>query len=258
MLGFLVKKAFFDTWDHFLGVLVINLGFILIGLIPFSSVQLVESLPFGAFIGIVAIGIILLFVYAGAASLMARDIVNYETPEWKNFLRYLKETWFQSLIFGLIYVAGIAVSFVGFSTYLQMTSILGLAAAVFLLWAVVIWVLASQFYFPVLARLDTKIPKILRKSFILFFDNTFFAFVLGFGVLLIAGVSIFTAFLFPGFGGLLVWHQAAMKLRLYKYDYLEENPGANRKKIPWDGLLVEEKEKVGKRTLRGMIFPWKE
>ena len=77
-------------------------------------------------------------------------------------------------------------------------------------------------------------------------------------VLLIAGVSIFTAFLFPGFGGLLVWHQAAMRLRLYKYDYLEENPGANRKKIPWDGLLVEEKEKVGKRTLRGMIFPWKE
>ena len=49
-----------------------------------------------------------------------------------------------------------------------------------------------------------------------------------------------------------------MKLRLYKYDYLEENPDAKRNDIPWDALLIDERERVGKRTLRGMIFPWKE
>ena len=45
---------------------------------------------------------------------------------------------------------------------------------------------------------------------------------------------------------------------MYKYDWLEANPEANRKKIPWDALLMDDKERVGKRTLRGMIFPWKE
>jgi hypothetical protein len=43
-----------------------------------------------------------------------------------------------------------------------------------------------------------------------------------------------------------------------KYDYLEENPRADRKHIPWETLLREERERVGKRTLKGMIFPWKE
>jgi hypothetical protein len=44
---------------------------------------------------------------------------------------------------------------------------------------------------------------------------------------------------------------------MYKYDYLEKNPG-DRRRIPWDALLVEDRERVGKRTLKGMIFPWKE
>ena len=258
MLGFLVKKAFFDMWDHFLGALVINLGFLLLCMVPFSAFQFVGALSPAAFVGIIALGVLLLFVYAGPASLLARDMTNYEAAEWKNFVKYLKQTWFQSLILGLIYVVGIVVVWVGFTTYLSMEGFLGLAATVFLFWAVVIWLLASQFYFPVLARLDSKISKILRKSFILFFDNTFFAFVLGFGVLLTSAVSVVTALLFPGIAGVLIWHQAAVKLRLLKYDYLEENPSANRKKIPWDALLVEEKERVGKRTLRGMIFPWKE
>jgi hypothetical protein len=39
---------------------------------------------------------------------------------------------------------------------------------------------------------------------------------------------------------------------------LEENPDANRRKIPWDALLIDEKDRVGSRSIRGMIFPWKD
>ena len=62
----------------------------------------------------------------------------------------------------------------------------------------------------------------------------------------------------PGISAVVLWISVGLKLRLYKYDYLEKNPEANRKKIPWDALLVADKDRVGKRTLRGMIFPWKE
>ena len=51
--------------------------------------------------------------------------------------------------------------------------------------------------------------------------------------------------------------QDAMKLLMFKYDYLDENPDADIKHIPWDDLLYDEREKVGPRSLKSMIFPWK-
>ena len=59
-------------------------------------------------------------------------------------------------------------------------------------------------------------------------------------------------------GALLLWYNVALKLRMYKYEYLEKNPNAKRKDIPWETLLAEEKEYLGKRTLKGFIFPWKD
>jgi hypothetical protein len=82
--------------------------------------------------------------------------------------------------------------------------------------------------------------------------------VVAVGSVAVLALSAFTALLIPGITGLLIWHQVALKIRLCKYDYLEENPDANRRQIPWDALLIDDRERVGKRTLRGMIFPWKE
>jgi hypothetical protein len=43
---------------------------------------------------------------------------------------------------------------------------------------------------------------------------------------------------------------------MVKYDYLEEHGQA--KSIPWEELLEDEEDKMGRRSLRGMIFPWKD
>jgi hypothetical protein len=64
--------------------------------------------------------------------------------------------------------------------------------------------------------------------------------------------------IFPGPGGLLLFLDEALRLRIFKYDWLEANPDANRRKIPWEALLIEEREKTGNRTLKGLIFPWKD
>ncbi len=258
MLGFLVKKAFFDMWDHFLAVVILNLGFILIITLTPLAAQALAPLSVAGSLASFALGGALLFVYSGVASMAARDIANYERAEFKKVIGYLKETWKSSLIIGAIWLAVTVVVVFGFPFYAQIGGWIGLLALVFLFWAIVIWSLASQFYFPVRAQLDHEPRKVIRKSFVLFFDNTFFAIVLG--VLTIVGfvLSGFTAFLIPGMTALLILHQVALKLRLLKYDYLEENPEASRRDIPWDALLIDERERVGKRTLRGMIFPWKE
>ncbi|MFW5738341.1 MAG: hypothetical protein ACOCYX_05460, partial [Spirochaetota bacterium] len=237
---------------------LMNLGFIVLLTIPLLLPSVLVDLSVYAALASQVIGGLLAFIYAGTISMAARDIANYERPEFRKVIEYFRETWKSSLVHGLIWAAVVLIVVVGFPVYANMGNLLGLAAIIFLFWALVIWTLASQFYFPVRAQLDTKIGKIIRKSFIIFFDNTFFAIVAGVGSLLIIAGSVFTALLIPGIAGLLIWHQVGLKLRLLKYDYLEENPEANRRKIPWDALLIDERERVGKRTLRGMIFPWKE
>lgn len=258
MLGFLVKKAFFDMWDHFLGVIILNLGFILLLTIPLLLPSVLVTFSVIAALLAQIIGGLLIFVYGGAVSMAARDIANYERPEFRKVVGYLKDTWKSSIVFGLIWLAVVLVIVIGVPTYASLGGWLGLAAIVFLFWAIVIWGLASQFYLPVRAQLDDTVRKTIRKSFVLFFDNTFFAIALGIGSIVIIAGSALTALLIPGITGLLIWHQVALRLRLLKYDYLEEHPEADRRKIPWDALLIDERERVGKRSLRGMIFPWKE
>lgn len=258
MFMFLIKKAFFDMWDHFLGVAMLNLGFIALLTIPILVPPAVVETSVALAFFSQAVGILLVVVYAGAVSLATRDMVNYQRPEFRKLIEYLKESWKSSLVFGAILIGIVIVLWFGVPVYAGMGNLLGLAAIVFLLWALIIWGISSQYYFPIRGQLDTKIPKIIRKCFVLFFDNTFFSILLAIGTIVIAVGSVFTALLIPGITGLLIWHHAGLKLRLLKYDYLEENPSANRRRIPWDALLVDEEERVGKRTLRGMIFPWKE
>ncbi|MDR2103555.1 MAG: hypothetical protein LBP42_05565, partial [Treponema sp.] len=72
------------------------------------------------------------------------------------------------------------------------------------------------------------------------------------------GMSVFLAFLFPGPAGILLYLDEAVRLRIFKYDWLEANPGENRRKVPWDALLIDDREKTGTRSLKSFIFPWKD
>jgi hypothetical protein len=71
-------------------------------------------------------------------------------------------------------------------------------------------------------------------------------------------LSMFLGFLAPGPAGVLLFLDEGLRLRLLKYDWLEANPDANRRKVPWDALLIEEREKTGTRSFKNFIFPWKD
>ena len=85
---------------------------------------------------------------------------------------------------------------------------------------------------------------------------------MGLAVFLISSVifmlSLGTAMLLPGISFLLVFHQVAGRTLLLKYDYLENHPLVNRKDIPWSNLLKEDLEIINRRSLKEIIFPWKE
>jgi uncharacterized membrane protein YesL len=257
MILFTIKKTFFDIWDNLLSIFLLNFGCLLVVGLGFYAIRLFSFHPVAFGLGVLMMGG-LFFVYIGVTALFVKDIANYQSPEFKKFLQYAREVWKAALVFMLTIVMIGLIFTVIFPFYWRMGNILGILAGMLLLELSVLWLLASQYYFPVRSRLDTDSKKVLRKSLLLCFDNTGFTLVLGLGTLLLLILSGFTAFLFPGIGAILLWHQVGLKLRLYKYTYLEEHPEAKRQKIPWDTLLQDERERVGPRTLRGMIFPWKE
>jgi len=258
MILFSIKKSFFDLWDHLLPSALINLGFIVLLAIPVSLPFPLSKVSTVLAMIVLVVGLLICFVYMGIVARITQKITDYEGLEWKDFPAALREMWPQSVVLGGIYILHVILLLIALPFYANIQHVLALAAIAFLFWASVIWLLASLFFLPVRTRLDTKTGKILKKCFILFFDNTGFAIAMGIGAVVIMAGSVVTALLIPGITGLFIWLQTGLKLRIYKYDYLEENPNADRRRIPWDALLVEDRVRVGKRSLKGMIFPWKE
>jgi len=119
-------------------------------------------------------------------------------------------------------------------------------------------VLSFQYFLAIRARIGKNNIVSVKKSFIIFADNTGFSITMFVLLLAQAALSVILAFLLPGPGGILLFVDEALRLRLLKYDWLEEHPGENRKKIPWEALLIDERERTGSRTLRNFIFPWKD
>lgn len=258
MILFLVKKWFFDCWDNLLWLLLGNLVVLIAAALPIIVPPRLAGVAPEPALFLFAAGFVLLMVLVGTISFFTRDITDYQSVDLSLFREYLGSTWKQSAAFAGLYLLLMFLVVVGFPVYAGMDNIVGTAAMVFLFWGSLTWLLTSQFFFPIRARLDVRFKAVIRKSFAVFFDNIAFSVFLGFGSVLILIASVFTAFLMPGFVGLLIWVQVAFKLRLKKYEYLEANPEAKRTRIPWAELLQEEKERVGPRTLKGMIFPWKE
>ncbi|MGA2547404.1 MAG: hypothetical protein ABSF43_12695 [Rectinemataceae bacterium] len=257
MIGFCVKKAFFDGWDNLFSLILLNLGFILALAIGFV---LPSSLGFPVWASI-ALGVLSLAagsVWWSTTVFAMREVADFRSFHLRDVGANIKQALAPGLQVGALLVLGWFVISVGLPFYFSIGGLLGSLAAGVIFWCAVILLLALQYYIPLRARLGGGLRKNLRKSFVMFFDNPGFSIFLFFSCAATLVISFFLAFLLPGFAGIALSQDVALRLRLYKYDWLEANPKGNRRSIPWDELLVEDKELVGKRTLKGMFFPWKE
>ena len=257
MIGFLIKKNFFDLWDNLFRVALLNLGFIASLAIPVFIPTLLEGAPVLG-LAVLFIGILWCFIYLSAASLSLKSVSDYGGFGFADFFNNLKTGWLMGIIAGVIVFLCYLLVSVVMRFYLSMNSMPGLLLAAVIFWTLVVGVLSLQFFFTVRARLDTKISKIIRKCFVFFFDNPGFCVFTFLNNIVMLVISLFLAFLFPGPAGILLFLDEGVRLRLLKYDYLEANPDANRKKIPWDALLIDERERTGTRSLKSFIFPWKD
>jgi hypothetical protein len=167
MIGFLIKKNFFDLWDNMFRIILLNLGFIvslaapifLPGIIPIPALS----------VAVLALGLIWCFVYLAAASLCVKAVSDYGAFGFADFWNNLKAGWPSGLALGLtggflFMMARIIIPF-----YLGMNSIVGLLLAAVIFWTLVLALVSFQFFFAIRARLDTRLIKIFKKCFIIFF-----------------------------------------------------------------------------------------
>jgi len=146
--------------------------------------------------------------------------------------------------------------------YMAMESLLGFLLAAVIFWTFLLALVSFQFFYAVRARLDTRMTKVFKKCFIIFFDNPGFAVYCLLHTIVTMALSAFLALLLPGPAGALLFLDEALRLRVLKYDWLDANPqtepSIRKRHIPWDAILIEEREKTGDRTFKSFIFPWKD
>jgi uncharacterized membrane protein YesL len=260
MIGFLLRKTIYDLWDNMFKIVVVNLGFVAISSIPIFlprlTARFVESTALE--IGLNAFGILLCSIYLASLAHSLKSISDYGSFNIGDFFRNFKKGWPAGLVMGaFVFMAFIVITIV-IPFYMSIESAFGVILAMVIFWLLIFALLSFQFYFTVCARLGTNLKKAIKKCMIISMDNSGLALFLLLHNIVVLGISGFLAFMFPGPAGILLYLDEALRLRLLKYDYLEANPDANRRKIPWDELLIEEREKTGIRSLKNFIFPWKD
>jgi hypothetical protein len=260
MIGFLIKKTFYDLWDNMFRIVLLNLGFIVSLAIPILLPGLVP-IPVLSMV-IAAIGILWCLVYLSAAAITIKAASDYGVFGFADFWANLKKGWPTGIVMGLVVFFFFIVIRIIIPFYLDMNSVVGILLAGLIFWTLVLTLISFQFFCAIRARLDTKPLKIIKKCFIIFFDNPGFSIFSALYTLVTLVLSFIFALLLPGPAGLLLFLDEGLRLLLIKYDWLEANPPApdspKRRQIPWDALLIEEQKKTGTRTFRNFIFPWKD
>lgn len=267
MYGFIIKKNFCDGWDNLFTVVLINVMYLLIAagtfvLVTLSAKYCSEIVFVVVSTILLALGVFLLSIIAFAWGEQAAKIADFNGTSLKEFFRAIPGVIVDAILFVLLIFAIGFVSFFSIRYYFAQPSMIGLCIGSLLLWIDLFIALSLQWFVPIRSTMHNKFGKTLKKCFIIFFDNTGFSILMGLNNLVALIITIVFIGFTPSVAGMLINKANALRIRLYKYDYLEEHPELKtkqeRRQIPWEELIFEDRETVGKRNLKSFLFPWKE
>jgi len=272
MYGFLLKKNFCDGWDNLLSVVITNVLFLfcMVGIVILSSFvtsklgadtsdmvfYLIQS-------GIMFLGVFILCVFELAYGELSVKIANFESIRFYDFFKKIPGVLKDALLLSVLIMLILFISVYCINFYFfQQQSLISLFIGALICWLDVFIILSLQWFVPIRCTFHNGFFKCLKKCIIIFMDNTGFSIFMGIHNLLMVLISILPIGFFPSVAGIAIAKQNAFRLRLYKYDYLEEHPELKtpreRRQIPWEELIYEDRETLGPRKWRSFIFPWKD
>ena len=258
MIGFFIKKAFFDAWDNLIGLVLSNLGFLLV-LMGFSfGMQYMSSSLILTFL-IIVIALVLFSFHSVGVANITLNYSDYKRVGFAGYKAGIKTFTSHAIFLSVINLMLVLLATVVLPFYLSITSFIGLFLGVITFWILITVLISIQYYLPLMSRFTGDKPlKTFKKCFIMAIGNLGISIFLAvFNIIQIA-LTLVTAGLLFNFTGITLANQIAFKLLLLKLDWLEENPEEDIKHVNWDDILYEERENVGHRSIKNMIFPWKD
>ena len=259
MIGFLIKKGFFDLWDNLIFVGLMNIGYLIpLGLIYLVVVVVASEASTILSVILLVLAMLLFSFYSLGVNAITFGFSQYKKRGWTAIKEALRYHWGHALLhFGICLLIGFSGMFI-IPFYFAIGNYFGLIMGLIIFWVLVAFVFALQYFFPLCFHMEADKPiKTLKKCFLVVADNfgTTLFLVLRTAIDLV--LTVLTATLLPGLAGITLSRMVTVKILMKKYDFLEANPDATKKDINWEDLLYEEKQLVGPRSLKNMIFPWK-
>lgn len=233
----------------------------LILFLTFMALNLVSAVPALFFVVLFIFLLLSGIIFQAVSNLTART-AGYKSFSFKDIGNEIHKTWKHGALFAALEALCWFIAAVALPYYFSFKNFLGLFLGLCVLWIFLIVQLSLLWFFPIRSQLEQDFRKCIKKCFILFFDNTSFTLFMFFYTLILIALTVPLAFLAPNVSGILLAWNNAFRLRMYKYNWIEQHPEipiqTARKQIPWEDLLAEDRETVGSRTIRNLIFPWKD
>ena len=104
MIGFMIKKWFFDLWDNLFHSIILSVGFTVLLTIPTLVPSMVVIISPALSWFFLVVGILVLFAYAGAVNRYTLGFVQSEAFLFGDFLKHLKNGLVPSLVLGGIII----------------------------------------------------------------------------------------------------------------------------------------------------------
>lgn len=260
MLRFFIKKNFCDGWDNIFSIFISNFVIMVVSIGLASIISIIAKNNIFAF-GLIGIIIIAVCVFVVAYGTISADIADFRSVYIKDFFLAIPASIKDGIFLGILISASVAAFAVGIPFYMAQQSFFAFILAAMMIWLALIEIVILQWFVAVRSILRNDFIKCIKKCFIITFDNLGFSlFMLAYDILSIV-ISFFALGLVPSFAGITLGKVNALRLLLYKYDYLENHPelktARERRNIPWKELIKDDEETLGPRTLKSFIFPWK-
>lgn len=267
MFGFFLKKNFCDIWDNLFHTIVVNLMNGVVFGIACLIIFMTSYVPGGevalnvlSYLAIL-VSCILISIFTFAEGENALKAVSYESPKFsllfKNIVPCIKD----GALFGVFVTILICVAFTSIPYYLGQGSLLGIFMMAVVFWIELISILSLQWFLPIRSIMHNNFLKCLKKCYIIFMDNIFFTIGVGLVNVVNLFVTVFSLGILNGPATMAITTSEALRLRLYKYDWLEVNPDLTKEQradVPWKELLENDRNILGPRGWKSFIFPWKE
>ena len=258
MIGFLFKKVFFDIWDNLLMLVLMSLGII----VPLALLYLGSVLLDYSMVASLAVSAFALLIFSFYALYLSSITFGYSRNK-KGGMKAVKDAFRfhigHAFVHFMMLIVLCMISIFGIPFYFSFGNIVGVVMGMMLFWVAVSIVLAMQYFFPLCFHMEADGAfKTLKKCFIILADNLGTSLFLAIRTLIDLVLTILTASMIPGMAGISLSRMDTTKILMLKYDFLEANPDCTKKDINWDDLLYEERQLIGPRSFKGMIFPWKD